>query len=180
MGAVSLGDGVGSAAGTAYGTYLPEPGGRTCTDPGRDVYVPPSEARVRGRIPAAGDAEEGGPGRPETGRGIPRKRRAVYAVITDFSLQLQRSQRTGTELGMDRRCRCRTPMPLDRRGAGHTRKRDRSRAWEAVRSALAPVPASWAAAARERPRSGACPGASRSLRRLARRYAPRRGRLGDA
>ena len=26
---------------------------------------------------------------------------------------------------MDRRCRCRTPMPLDRRGRGHTRWRDR-------------------------------------------------------
>lgn len=40
-----------------------------------------------------------GPGRRETGRGIPRKSGDVYAVITDFSLQLQRSEKTGTELG---------------------------------------------------------------------------------
>ncbi len=38
-------------------------------------------------------------GRPGGGRGIPRKSRGVYAVITDFSPQLQRSRRTGTELG---------------------------------------------------------------------------------
>ena len=88
-----------------------------------------------------GDAEGGGPGRPETGRGILRKSRDVYAVITDFSLQLQRSEKTGTELGTDRRCRCRTPMPWDRRDRSHTKWLDRSTAWEAVIPALAPVPA---------------------------------------
>lgn len=90
----------------------------------------------------------------------------VYAVITDFSLQLQRSQRTGTELGTACRRRCRTPIPLDRRDRSHTKRLDRPVALVPVRAVLAPVRrlAPPAAAARERPRHGACHGASRSRR----------------
>ena len=118
-------------------------------------------------------------GRRETGRGMSRKNRDVYAVITDFSLQYQRSEKTGTELGMDRQRRCRTPMTPNRRGRSHTKWRDRPTAWEAVRSALAPVPAEL---------GRGCARAS-SLRRMPRctliatvpalRCAPRRGHLGD-
>nr|DAD85942.1 MAG TPA: hypothetical protein [Phage sp. ct4bw6] len=158
------GGGVGSGTGTAYGTYPPEPGGRTCTDPGRDVYVPPPAARTGIGEQSREPSERAEVGRRETGRGIPRKSRAVYAVITDFSLQLQRSEKPGTELGVDRQRRCRTPMPLDRRGRSHTKWRDMPAAPVPVRLALAPVPASWAAAARERPRSGACHGAPSSRR----------------
>ena len=91
----------------------------------------------------------------------------MYAVITDFSLQLQRSQRTGTELGTACRRRCRTPIPLDRRDRSHTKRLDRPVALVPVRAVLAPVRrlAPSAAAARERPRHGACHGASRSRRR---------------
>nr|DAX92674.1 MAG TPA: hypothetical protein [Caudoviricetes sp.] len=49
----------------------------------------------------------------------------MYAVITDFSLQLQRSEKPGTELGTACRRRCRTPMPSAGRGSAHTIKRDR-------------------------------------------------------
>lgn len=103
----------------------------------------------------------------------------MYAVITDFSLQLQGCEKTGTELGMDRRCRCRTPMPLDRRGRSHTKWRDRHAALVPVRLALAPVPASWAAAARERPRSRRMPRCTLIATVPALRCAPRSGHLGD-
>nr|DAQ82191.1 MAG TPA: hypothetical protein [Caudoviricetes sp.] len=51
----------------------------------------------------------------------------MYAVITDFSLQYRRSEKTGTELGTACRRRCRTPMPSAGRGRAHTRKLDRPR-----------------------------------------------------
>ena len=135
---------------------------------GRAVYVPPPAPRAAVGQSLRRSSQRAGLGRREGGRGIPRKSRGVYAVITDFSLQYQRSEKPGTELGTACRRRCRTPMPLAGRGRAHTRKLDRPAVWEAARSALAPVPASWAAAARERPRSGACHGASRPLRRLSR------------
>lgn len=108
------------------------------------------------------------------------KSRGVYAVITDFSLQLQRSEKTGTELGKPWTVSAPVPALLDRRGRAHTKWRDRPVPvrWRSA-PCLPPSQRSWAAAARERPRCGACHGASRSLRRLARRCAPRRGRLGD-
>lgn len=108
-------------------------------------------ASLEGRRVRRRPSERATPGRRETAPGIPRKSRDVYAVITDFSLQYQRSERTGTELGTACRRRCRTPMPLDRRGRSHTKWRDRPTALEAVRILLAPVPAGRAAAARERP-----------------------------
>ena len=80
---------------------------------------------------------------------------------------------------MDRRCRCRTPMPPNRRGRSHTKWRDRPRTWEAVRTLLAPVPAEL---------GRGCARAS-SLRCMSRctliatvpalRCAPRSGHLGD-
>lgn len=92
----------------------------------------------------------------------------MYAVITDFSLQYQRSEKTGTELGKPWTVSVPVAVGGARCGAGHTKWRDRRPGLVPARSALAPVPASWAAAARERPRCGACHGASRSLRRLSR------------
>lgn len=119
------------------------------------------------------------PGRRDSYRGILRKSRGVYAVITDFSLQLQRSEKTGTDTGSPLAVPAPVPVPRAVRGAGHTIKRDRSTTWEAVRLALAPVPAE--------PGRG-CARAS-SLRRMPRctliatvpalRCAPRSGHLGD-
>ena len=90
-------------------------------------------------------------------RGIPRKSGAMYVYITDFSLQYQGRKKTGTELGMDRPAvrRCRThrlAVAVVTQNGGLGR-------WSDVPSptALAPVPASWAAAARERPRSRRMP-----------------------
>lgn len=99
--------------------------GRTCTDPGGVVYVPPPPPRSKVGESRRGSSERARLGRRGTGRGIPRKSGGMYAVITDFSLQLQRSEKTGTELGTACRRRCRTPMPLDRCGEGHTNWRDR-------------------------------------------------------
>lgn len=48
----------------------------------------------------------------------------MYAVITDFSLQSQRSRRPGTELGMPWPCPAPAPVGGARRGRGHTRWRD--------------------------------------------------------
>ena len=157
-------------------------GGRTCTDPGRDVYVPPPTPRSKVGESPRRSSERVRLGRRETGREIPRKSRGVYAGITDFSLQYQRSEKTGTELGTACRCRCRCRTPLARCGEGHTNGRDRRCQPGAVahHACSRPPAAPAAATARERPSSRACHGASRSLRRLARRCAPRRGRLGDA
>ena len=96
-------------------------------------------------------------GRREAGRGIPRKSRTMYAVITDFSLQSQRSQKPGTELGMPWACAGAVPVGWARRGRGHTKWRDRRRHSVPipVRTLLAHGRASPAAAARERPR-GTC------------------------
>lgn len=60
---------------------------------------------------------------------------AVYAVITDFSLQLQRSEKPGTELGKP--CAGPAPVPVGVavREAGHTKWRDMPRA-SPCRSAL--------------------------------------------
>ena len=93
----------------------PEPAERTtpraCTEPPRDVYVP----RRRGSCPGVDTRDDGeaaaGEGARGADRGILRKSRTMYAVITDFSLQLQRSEKPGTELGMDSRCRAPMPMP---------------------------------------------------------------------
>lgn len=78
---------------------------------------------------------------------------AVYAVITDFSLQLQRSEKPGTELGKP--CAGPAPVPVvgARRGAGHTKWRDRPVPvrWRSA-PCLPPSQLRWAAAARERPR----------------------------
>ena len=72
---------------------------RACTDPLRDVYVP----RRRGSCPGVDTRDDGeaaaGEGGRGAGRGIWRKSPGMYAVITDFSLQLQRSEKPGTELG---------------------------------------------------------------------------------
>lgn len=80
---------------------------------------------------------------------------------------------------MDRRCRCRTPMPLYRSGRSHTKWRNSPAALVPVRSALAPVPASWAAAARERPRARRMPRCTLIATVPALRCAPRSGHLGD-
>lgn len=77
----------------------------------------------------------------ETGRGIPRKSRGVYAVITDFSLQLQRSEKTGTELGRPWSVSAPIPALLDRRGCAHTNWSGMPAAPVPVRTVLAPVPA---------------------------------------
>lgn len=89
---------------------------------------------------------------------------AVYAGITDFSLQLQRSEKPGTELGKP--WTVSAPAPVARLGVERVTQNGgvcRGRPMP-VRSALAPVPAGWAAAARERPRCGACHGAPSSRR----------------
>ena len=56
---------------------------------------------------------------------MPRKSRDVYAVITDFSLQYQRSEKTGTELGKPWAAPAPVPVLLARSGRAHTRQRDR-------------------------------------------------------
>nr|DAQ82190.1 MAG TPA: hypothetical protein [Caudoviricetes sp.] len=66
-----IGDGVGDVYGPSRrGRWAgaAASGGRTCTARIGDVYAPPSEALVRGRIPAARDVE----GRARTPRGWPR------------------------------------------------------------------------------------------------------------
>nr|DAS61917.1 MAG TPA: hypothetical protein [Caudoviricetes sp.] len=106
---------------------------------------------------------------------------AMYAVITDFSLQYQRSEETGTELGKPWTVSVPVAVGGARYGAGHTKWRDRRPGRAPARSALAPVPASWAAAARERPQLGRMPRCLTISTALEpRRCAPRRGRLGDA
>nr|DAO33429.1 MAG TPA: hypothetical protein [Caudoviricetes sp.] len=49
----------------------------------------------------------------------------MYAVITDFSLQLQRSEKTGTELGKPWTVSAPIPALLARRGRAHTNWLDR-------------------------------------------------------
>lgn len=82
-----------------------------------------------------------------------RKSRAVYAVITDFSLQYQRSEKPGTELGKPWTVSAPVPVGGARRGEGHTKWRDRPVPvrWRSA-PCLPPSQRSWAAAARERPR----------------------------
>lgn len=143
---------------------------------GRGVYVPPPGRRVAGRRPLRRTSPGTGLAGREDARAIPRKSRGVYAGITDFPLQLQRSEKTGTELGTACRLHCRCRMPLARCGEGHTNGRDRSAAWplpplsEPYGACPRPPAAQEAAAARERPRSAHATvpldlyGASASLR----------------
>ena len=100
-------------------------GGRTCTDPGRVVYVPPPAPRSKGGELLRRSPERARPELRETARGMSRKSRGVYAVITDFSLQYQRSQRTGTELGKPWTVSAPIPALLARRGRAHTNWLDR-------------------------------------------------------
>lgn len=108
-----------------------------------------------------------------------RKSRAVYAVITDFSLQYQRSEKPGTELGKPWTVSAPVPVGGARRGEGHTKWRDRRCRSDTGPTALAPVPASWAAAARERPRLRRMPRCTLIATVPALRCAPRSGHLGD-
>lgn len=108
---------------------------------GRVVYVPPPPRRADIGEQAEEMSERAMVGRRETCRGMSLKSQGVYAVITDFSLQLQRSEKTGTELGKPWTVSAPVPALLDRRGRAHTKWRDRPTAWEAVRTVLAPVPA---------------------------------------
>ena len=90
----------------------------------------------------------------------------MYVCITDFSLQYQRPEKTGTELGTAGRCRCRASMPLGRRGRSHTNWRDRPMACMAVAVCARPRPGG----AGPRPRASAlgasaCQGAPSPLRR---------------
>ena len=48
----------------------------------------------------------------------------MYVVITDFSLQSQRSEKPGTELGMPWACAAPVPVGGARRGLPHTKWRD--------------------------------------------------------
>lgn len=123
---------------------------------GRDRLRTAGAASRRGRRVLRRSSQGLPPGRRETARGISRKSRDVYAVITDFSLQLQGRRRTGTESGWPWTASAPVPVGEARRGAGHTSWRDMPTAW-AIRTLLAPVPAGWAAAARERPRPGRVP-----------------------
>lgn len=154
-------------------------GGRTCTDRVGTFYVPPPAGAAEVGEPLQQAQAAGGLRGRETGRGIPRKSRGVYAVITDFSLEYQRSRRTGTELGKPWTVSAPVPALSARRGRAHTKKRDRPRAQVTVRSMLAPVPASWAAAARERPQLRCMPRCTLIATVPALRCAPRSGHLGD-
>nr|DAX46944.1 MAG TPA: hypothetical protein [Caudoviricetes sp.] len=109
---------------------------------------------------------------------MPRKSSDVYAVITDFSLQYQRSEKTGTELGRPVAVPYADAAPIASRGRGHTRWRGRPMAWEAVRRSLPPSQRSWAAAARERPQLRRMPRCILPATGPALRCAPRRGPLG--
>lgn len=100
----------------------------------------------------------------------------MYAVITDFSLQYQRSEKTGTELGTACRLRCRCRMPLAMCGEGHTNGRDRRRQPGPFRIMLAPV---HRLRRRPRPRASARSGTHDTVHPS--RYGPRpppRGRWG--
>lgn len=143
--------GVGGEAGPVCGPPTDHPGGRggrggrlrwaNLYRPHRDRLRTAAGAPRRSRTTAK-ERYEGPPlASRETGRGIPRKSRGVYAVITDFSLQLQRSEKTGTELGRPWSVSAPIPALLDRRGRAHTNWRGMPAAPVPVRAVLAPVPA---------------------------------------
>ena len=102
----------------------------------------------------------------------------MYVYITDFSLQYQRSEKTGTELGKPWPCRTPMPMPQASRGRSHTKWRGRPMACTAVAVLLAPVPAPPGRALARAPSGRCMPGCTLPATAPALRCAPRRGHLG--